>query len=333
MSSEFESTLSRMFSLSGPILAVVSGIVLLIFGNSFAHSLTQSNIIVFSGVGLVFLGATISAYLYLKGNNLKSNIEYAGDDEEKYLNISNSLEFKLDQLISSIEESKEIDSKSNVVGVELSADERVSLIESLKSHFSREFSEQIYQGAKDDLEKRLYAPRSLLNIRKELERTRNRLKEEISALSRRGNLNLLIGGVTTVMAVSLLAYIVLTAQIENGDTNAFIWHYVPRITVAIFIEVFSFFFLRLYRNSLNDIKYFQNELTNIDSKFIALETAMALQDKSVVADILSSLSSTERNSKLGKGESTVELEKLKVEKEGLSQLLSSAKDIIGSVKK
>ena len=43
--------------------------------------------------------------------------------------------------------------------------------------------------------------------------------------------------------------------------------------MAIFIEVFSFFFLKLYKSGLADILYYQNELTNLESKFLALELA------------------------------------------------------------
>ncbi|MBI5525005.1 MAG: hypothetical protein HY897_01580 [Deltaproteobacteria bacterium] len=40
-------------------------------------------------------------------------------------------------------------------------------------------------------------------------------------------------------------------------------HYVPRITTVTFIEVFAFFFLKLYRASLIEIKFYQNELTSL----------------------------------------------------------------------
>lgn len=41
------------------------------------------------------------------------------------------------------------------------------------------------------------------------------------------------------------------------------------------IELFAYFFLSLYRTSLQKIKYFQNELTNIEAKQIALRAALS----------------------------------------------------------
>ena len=51
-------------------------------------------------------------------------------------------------------------------------------------------------------------------------------------------------------------------------------YYAPRLTLSIFIEFFSFFFLRLYKTGISEIKYFQNELTNAELKFIAVEKAI-----------------------------------------------------------
>ena len=56
---------------------------------------------------------------------------------------------------------------------------------------------------------------------------------------------------------------------------------------------------------------FNNEKTNIDFKIISLKAALNIGDDKVIQIMLEELIKTERNFKLSKDESTVELEKAK----------------------
>jgi hypothetical protein len=152
------------------------------------------------------------------------------------------------------------------------------------------------------------------------EAIKTRLLSEVQALNRRGDINLMIGSVTTLLAAGILGWLVLRGVPSHTDlAELMVRYYVPRISVAIFIEVFSFFFLRLYKSGLADIKYYQNELTNVESRLLALEVA-ALTNGSMEL-ILRDLSSTDRNIVLKTGESTPDLEKLKVEQQGLKSIV------------
>jgi hypothetical protein len=86
---------------------------------------------------------------------------------------------------------------------------------------------------------------------------------------------------------------------------------IPRL--AVFIEIFSLFFLRLYRAGLDEIKFFQNELTNVETKYAALESALASKNADLTERVIGLLAETERNFLLRKGESTVELERAKID--------------------
>lgn len=72
-------------------------------------------------------------------------------------------------------------------------------------------------------------------------------------------------------------------------------NYIPKISIAIFIEVFSFFFLRLYRNSLIDIKYYQNELTNIEFKIVGIKIGFFIDEKDLLKNIANEILKVERN--------------------------------------
>lgn len=327
-----DSLTSRMFGLSGPILLVVSGIILLTFGAQFVRSEMQGNIVVISGVMLVVLGGAVSALTYLRGHREK--LSYSNGDS--YVNVNNTLEdHDLDRIVNTITEKliEQGNASKQSVNIDLTPEERSEIIGSIKSNITKELAEDLFNSAKTALSDSVVESKYFYELRKELQKTKARLTEEIGALTRRGNLNLVIGGVTTILAVSLLGYVVLTANSNALELKDFVWHYIPRITVSVFIQIFSFFFLRLYRNSLEDIKYFQNELTNVDSRFASLEAALILGDKEILSKVIQEVSCTDRNSRLKKGESTVALEKLREENKSLSEMLGSAKDLISSIKK
>jgi hypothetical protein len=147
--------------------------------------------------------------------------------------------------------------------------------------------------------------------------TRERLLREMSNLSRRANLNLAFGTLTTILAGTGLVYIVLFTPLNLAGVSSseYSWlvvaHYVPRLSLIIFAEVFAYFFLRLYKASLPDMKYYQNEITNVEMRLIALKAALAMEDKEPLKAVVGDLSKTERNFTLKAGETTIELEKLK----------------------
>ena len=88
----------------------------------------------------------------------------------------------------------------------------------------------------------------------------------------------------------------------------------------IFGGVLSFFFLRLYRRSFDQIKYFRNERINIESKLLSLQLALLManntnntNDYESLKEIIKKFVRTERNFVLKKGETTVEGEATKIQ--------------------
>jgi len=94
------------------------------------------------------------------------------------------------------------------------------------------------------------------------------------------------------------------------------------------IELFAFFFLSLYRTGLGEIKYFQNEITNIEAKHAALQASQRLDKEETQAAIILLLAGTERNNIMTKDQTTVELEKIRLEKTANTQLLGIIKDLM-----
>ncbi|MRG49024.1 hypothetical protein GFS24_28200 [Chitinophaga sp. SYP-B3965] len=151
----------------------------------------------------------------------------------------------------------------------------------------------------------------LSSLISEFDKATYRINEELSRLRRSANLNLVIGTLSTAIAIISLTYEVFLNEVKYSDTVSLLSHYIPRISLVVFIEIFAFFFLKLYRANLQEIKYFNNEKTNIDFKLISLKTALYQEDQAMITLCLTELIKTERNFVLRKDESTVELEKMK----------------------
>lgn len=191
----------------------------------------------------------------------------------------------------------------------------------------------IVAGGLEDLRKGTFASIEELKspLEQQLCRATSRLNREITNLGRRGNINLFIGIMTTIVGVCILVYVVYASV---SDTDEIGWrsgiHTILRMSLAVFVQTFAYFFLRLYKTSLDDIKYYQNEITNIESKWLALNAVMEEKDKALLKIIVNSLSKTERNFILKKGDSTLGLERERLEK---NEVIELVKDALGTASK
>ncbi|EPB9453665.1 hypothetical protein ACRUP2_000366 [Yersinia enterocolitica] len=148
-----------------------------------------------------------------------------------------------------------------------------------------------------------------------------RLKDESINQSKRGALNLGIGAVIAFIGVVFLFYSVIYNPIQ-GDMVKILFNFLPKLSLVILVEVFAYFFLRLYKNSLDEIKYFQNEMTNIESKYLAIKILENSASPDLFSSVVDNLMKTERNFILQKGQSTAYLERERYEREQNMKLIS-----------
>ncbi|EKN6333463.1 hypothetical protein DVP95_11705 [Yersinia enterocolitica] len=147
-----------------------------------------------------------------------------------------------------------------------------------------------------------------------------RLKDEVIDQSKRGALNLSIGIVTAFIGIVFLIYSVIKIPTQ-GDVVYISLNFIPRLSIVFLIEIFAYFFLKLYKSSLDEIKYFQNEITNIESKYLAIKILNDNSSPDVFLSVVGNLMNTERNYILQKGQSTVPLEREKYEREQNMKLI------------
>jgi len=165
----------------------------------------------------------------------------------------------------------------------------------------------------------------------------SRIRHEISSLANRANLNLIIGIILIVSGLVVLASSFTWSPKESSnDWPSFFMMFIPRFSLAMLIEISSFYFLAIYRRTLTETKYYQNELTNIELKFLALKSSFFREELAMFDEILVKISSIERNHILKKDETTEEVEKQKANTSLITGLLSNMdklNDIIESTNK
>lgn len=339
MESRYEIRRSRYFNIYA-FLTGTLGLLLFFFGEKIqVYPKSLGGFTLMLPAGLIGVSTGIYLLNFLRTGNIFGITKITSEHvlRAEILQLKSELKHSIglskenEKLYSDVEEIKEELKGRAYLIAEFSEEERNNIAEKLKEEIVQNTSESIFIELEKKFSTDARKNKYISDLRDHCERVRYRLKGEIESLGRRGNLSLVIGVITTSLAVLVLATTVLSTT-QNVGTDSLISYYAPRITLSIFIEIFSFFFLRLYKSGLSEIKYFQNELTNLELKFIAIEKAAIFSSDETVSKVIMELITTERNFKLGKDESTVDLEKYKSEKESDKKLLDSVLSLLATKK-
>lgn len=169
------------------------------------------------------------------------------------------------------------------------------IIEDVKLRLKDESIESYLNSVKEKFLENHYRYDIYSSTKKSLYRVQTQLSES----NRRANLNLILGMLFAVFGIGILVYFIINGSFytksDSYDLAKFTIDFLPRISIIILIEVFAYFFLRLYKVSLNDAKYFQNESTNLESKFLALQISLQRDDKELIDLCITDLLAVERN--------------------------------------
>ncbi len=91
-------------------------------------------------------------------------------------------------------------------------------------------------------------------------------------------MSLSFGGLIALCVIILAS----SVNIAGESIQILSYRFVVRVSLPIFMQVFAYFFLRLYRYGLFEIKYFQNEITSAQLRIIALETILMKGSKETI---------------------------------------------------
>lgn len=318
-------------------VAIISMTVgfLLIFSDNILFVLRNVSEYSISILGLfpLLFGIAFIALKYLQSSkeNLletKESLKYSSDELEKYSLIIRNLENDIKVL-------KESDSK-------LSPKDKEEILKGTIKEASEESITTIFQQQTKYLEEELKKSLGLESLKESFDNIIKRLRREVSDLRLRANVNLVIGGAITLGGLYFLG---ITAEMMakpnfliheidgrkvSKEISEILLTYGPRVLLVIFIEIFAYFFLKLYKIGLNDIKYYQNELTNIESKLVSVEVAYITKNDESMKEALKVLVETERNFILKKGESTIELKREKMESDNIKDVLKEISSFLKS---
>ncbi|AVF66041.1 hypothetical protein LRL27_004738 [Vibrio alginolyticus] len=230
--------------------------------------------------------ATVAAWLiaggvgyflmvYLKGGIKLPLIERFTDSMKPLPDVSEQTLTSNDEL----EQLKKKVSEISYAQIQLKEGQQEAIINELRGTVSEDLVAKFEADYADVALKKFQLSQAKEKFRKSIDR----LSKEIDTLTRRANLNLVIGVLTTAIAVSLLTYMVLSNDTKLDTLTDLFSYYVPRVTVVIFIEVFSFFFLKMYKSNLSEIKFYQQEITKISTQQVIYESALVIQDNHVLS--------------------------------------------------
>lgn len=261
-------------------------------------------------ISFTLIGTGLLLFAFLQGDFYQSK-----ERNEGYIDLIHTVKSQLLMI------ENKIDNFIQTKGVELELNENDK--KEIFDTFSKSIKEKLDSKLLTAIEEK-YSPAILKSnqyskLMGDFKRVIDRLEHEMRRLSTKASLNLTIGTLITIVAAGSLGYIVFTSNIDFSNTLQLTSHYIPRISLIIFIEIFAYFFLKLYKLNLDDIKYYQGEMINVESKFISLKSAFMVENEEVLKISLIGLSKTEKNFTLTQGKSMVELEKIKSENKNVTQ--------------
>lgn len=205
----------------------------------------------------------------------------------------------------------------------LDDEDKKELYDTIYAKIKNETSEDALR----ELENIVRANTILNDVKEYFSEMEGRLFQRAGSLNTTSFINLFIGITIAIIGISILLYFVFNTDYEYAQNNVLLLEMLAKLGVSVGVEFLSFFFLNLYRKNLQEIKYIQNEITNIEAKKVALLMANELPVK-YKFKVINALSLTERNFILDKGQTTVELETLKYEQKEIYKMLKHAGGLV-----
>lgn len=172
---------------------------------------------------------------------------------------------------------------------------------------------QLVRLLKRQLEKSVATGEKVIDIEHMIRRSLARLEAEIFEVRRRGGINLAMGMSITLLGLGILGYAVYAAPPVHTSAAEIATYFLPRLSLALVTEMLAYFFLRLYKLSMTETKYFQNELTGAEARAVSILMACRQDAPALLASVAKSLAGLDRNHVLEKGQTTVEIEQARIE--------------------
>lgn len=156
-----------------------------------------------------------------------------------------------------------------------------------------------------------------LPIIEKFEEFKERIIDESTRLNKQAVINLFLCFFIAFAFMGFVGYTTIykSGINDNSTWTSFIMSYIPKLTGILGLLTMFLYFVRLYKTNIIDAKYYQNELTNIEFKYLALISCFEIKNDDAINTIIKEFVVTDRNSVLLKDQTTLELERIKIENE------------------
>lgn len=124
--------------------------------------------------------------------------------------------------------------------------------------------------------------------------SKSRISGFMNSIRYRGKAGVLTGFVFAVGGIGSLAFFVMKNPLHEVSSEQLVY-FAPRMAIIVILEMLAYFCLNLYKHGLSDLRYYQNEMTNIESREAALHAALLNGNESQIAGLVSGLFATDRN--------------------------------------
>ncbi|BAP35590.1 hypothetical protein AS4_06500 [Acinetobacter guillouiae] len=295
------------------VLAMIILISATFFFSKFYPDIFYSNYKIFRWIFYIASGITATLLFFNYLNISSFNTSFLENEVH-------SLSKKVNQLANKTNEVAD-NSINNII----TAEEKNLILSKIQLNIENGLTNEYFKKLQDNLKKNNIEDEIQENIIKSIAR----LNIETLSLNKRGNVNLFIGLILSIIGLAILGAAIHNYYPPKNLTELFI-EITPRTVFVILVEVFSYFFLNLYRKSLDEIKYYQNEITNLEAKYLSLKVSISLNNHKIIGNILDNLIKTERNFILENDQTTIELEKERINSNNTNNTLKTIKDIFKS---
>ena len=159
--------------------------------------------------------------------------------------------------------------------INLSIESESKIIQLFEDALSSGLSDEISSALETIVEKKI-SNETHIRASEALNQVSARLDQAARTVSTRGFFNLAIGIVFAVTALFILKAAVSLfspSQLAGLSIAQSLYVMGMRISLALVITLIAYFFLSLYRKSLDDVKYYQNELRMVGLKLASLNIA------------------------------------------------------------
>lgn len=190
-------------------------------------------------------------------------------------------------------------------------------IEKVTNHFFNSYEEELKQFSNTNL------------VSEPVSKHIYKLERILITLGKRANVNLVIGIAISISGIAML-YFFVSQHLSEMTPEKFTYIFLPRLSLVIIIETFAYFFLKLYKSTLAEIKYFQNEITNIVLKNSAITACLLTESAPSFQEILLELIKTDRNAILEKGQTTASIELAKIDNQNTNAVSEKLTNLLAN---